>query len=110
MHALDNCNSALKEGRETAAATTARTVPSDETKTHIHGVEIVGKTVRDPFHIVALQGKHFSEYVMGKTVKGEHDMFHHRGVSTFVLCTCKLWAGDSCCLIRHIKQLSKKDI
>ena len=92
MHALDNCNSALKEGRETAAATTARTVPSDETKTHIH------------------EGQHFSESVLGKTVKGEHDMFHHRGVSTFVLCTCKLWAGDSCCLIRHIKQLSKKDI
>jgi hypothetical protein len=87
VHALDNCYSAVKEGRETTAGATKRTVPMDESKTHIHGVPIVGKKVRDPFHIFQLQSQYFSEAVMGKTVKGEHDMLHHRGVSTFILCT-----------------------
>ena len=86
IHALDNCFGAVEEGRDTTKAATQRTEPLDESKTHIYGVEIVGKAVRDPFHIFQLQCKYFSEAVMGKTEKGNHNMKHHRMVS--LLCIC----------------------
>ena len=71
----------MKEGRETTKATTAMTVPHDESKTHIHGVPIVGTNIRDPFHIFNLQDRYFSIAAMGDTTRGDHNQIHHRAVS-----------------------------
>ena len=81
LHSVDNATSAVKEGRQTIKLATQRTLPGGS---YIHGVEVIGKIIRDSFHIFQLQCKYFSLAVLGDT-DGDFNQLHHRAVSHLFL-------------------------
>ena len=82
VHATDQANDALKEGRETfVGLQELATAKGNADDTYSHGVKKIGSNLPDAFHIFMNATKYFSEGAMGMTVKGDFDQNHHREVS-----------------------------